>query len=251
MRSRVFATVAAAGVTLVPRLVRIKDRIDAYQDIAPRPGVSRNTVTVTAYACDDCGVKSTGSHHSSGTCDGLVLWVDDEWRCVGCGRPIDIAERCGECGSAVDVKRREVHLDLSPTHHPTVIEQAVHKATNVVRTKRECETLSFDYHLSAVAQRHSRDMAMRDYVSHESPDGTNPTDRYRIMGHDNRQSGENISLTYPGPNASSDSIAKEIVSGWMDSSGHRENILEDNWTEQGIGVYTARDGGVYTTQNFY
>ena len=213
--------------------------------------MSSNTVTVTAYSCPDCDATSIGSHHSGGSCDGLVVWMNDEWRCVACGTRININEQCIECGTSVEIKRRKVPIDQSPTHHPTVIERAVHKATNATRTTHGCEELSFDYHLSAIAQRHSRDMAMRDYVSHESPDGTKPSDRYRIMGHDDQRSGENISLTYPDPTTSPESIAKEILSGWLDSSGHRENILESNWIKQGIGVFAARDGGVYTTQNFY
>jgi len=53
---------------------------------------------------------------------------------------------------------------------------AVHKATNATRSEHRYAELTFNYHLSTVAQRHSRDMAMRGYVSHESPDGTKPSD---------------------------------------------------------------------------
>lgn len=92
---------------------------------------------------------------------------------------------------------------------------------------------------------------MRAYISHESPDETTPSDRYRMMRHDGRQSGENISLTYPDSGASPESIVKDVVAGWLNSSGHWEDLLATGWTKQGISVPAAQDRGLYTTQNFY
>lgn len=71
------------------------------------------------------------------------------------------------------------------------------------------------------------------------------------MTHNDRRSGENISLIHPDPRASSKSIGKEVVVGWLNPSDHRESLLVTGWTKQEIGVYATQDGGLYTTQNFY
>lgn len=213
--------------------------------------MSRATVSVTYYGCNRCGEYSLGTYHSDPGCEGLVIRTDGEWTCADCGVRIDTARRCFQCGSPVEVEQERLPVDYRRAVHPTAIEQAVHKRTNAQRKKAGYCTISFDYHLSGIAQRHSRDMAMRGYFAHESPDGTSPKDRYRISGHEDRQSAENLSLTYPDIDATPRAIAVEIVDGWMDSNGHRQNILEMSWTKEGIGVFLTRDGGVYTTQNFY
>jgi len=94
-------------------------------------------------------------------------------------------------------------------------------------------------------------MAERDYFSHTGPDGNDASDRYRIFGHDTRRCGENLALEYLNPTAAPEASAQTVVDGWMDSAGHRENILMENFDEEGIGVYLRPSGAMLVTQNFY
>jgi uncharacterized protein YkwD len=61
---------------------------------------------------------------------------------------------------------------------------------------------------------------------------------------------ENIAFYQPGPTISATELAERVVDGWMDSPGHRENILTNQFKGEGIGVYSRPDGTVFVTQNF-
>jgi uncharacterized protein YkwD len=94
---------------------------------------------------------------------------------------------------------------------------------------------------SEVAYLHSLDMDVRDYFSHTNPDGQLPWDRLAEAGIAYSTAGENIAWGYPSPEA--------VMTGWMNSSGHRANILRAGYTHVGIGVHT--DGfNIWWTQLF-
>ena len=117
-------------------------------------------------------------------------------------------------------------------------------------------------------------MAAKDYFSHDAPDGDNFEDRYRQHGYtckvytsSNRYlvGAENIAYTYAAQDVRTErgtlvnhrgnetSIARGLVRGWMNSTGHRENILTPDWETEGIGVAiasTSQGKRVYVTQNF-
>jgi len=93
-------------------------------------------------------------------------------------------------------------------------------------------------------------MCHRDYVDHASPEGDGPMDRYETYGHQTNISGENLARVSPPPSASPVEVARKITDGWMNSEGHRENILRPEFDREGIGVYVSRTGSVYATQNF-
>ena len=112
--------------------------------------------------------------------------------------------------------------------------------TNAERQKAGCPPVTSDRTLRSVATAHSEDMAERDYFSHTSPDGDGPEDRAAAAGYDG-YSGENIALGY--------NSAEAVVKGWMESSGHRENILNCSSTEVGVGVADS-SRGLYWTQMF-
>ena len=112
--------------------------------------------------------------------------------------------------------------------------------TNAERQKAGCPPVTNDRTLRSVATAHSEDMAERNYFSHTSPDGEGPEDRAAAAGYDG-YSGENIALGY--------NSAEAVVKGWMQSSGHRENILNCSSTEVGVGVADSSQG-LYWTQMF-
>ena len=149
------------------------------------------------------------------------------------------------------------------------VEKLVHKYINERRTDHGLGTLSFDTDLREIARYHSKDMAENDYFSHTSPDGESRADRYKKFGYDCRAyitdtryytGGENIAYTYYDTDvrtdngtvhhSNGDELAAGIVRQWMNSQGHRENILTEAWNNEGIGVYITSEGKVYATQNF-
>ncbi len=115
--------------------------------------------------------------------------------------------------------------------------QEVLDLVNSERAKAGCSPVQAQAQLTAAAQKHSEDMATQKYFSHNSLDGRSPWDRIRAEGYTYSQAGENIAMGY--------STATAVMNGWMNSSGHRANILNCSFTEIGIG-YDQR----YWTQDF-
>lgn len=114
--------------------------------------------------------------------------------------------------------------------------------TNTERRSAGCGPLSIDSTLTSVAQAHSADMARRQFFDHVNPDGASPFDRISAAGYRYRMAAENIAAGYRTP--------QQVVDGWMNSSGHRKNILNCGLTEIGVGYLTGGSYGTYWTQNF-
>ena len=126
---------------------------------------------------------------------------------------------------------------------------------NEERTSRGLSPLVWNPTIAKAAVNHSNDMAMRGYFKHDSPEGRDFTWRYSQVGFTCAISqgswiyggGENI--MYMEGYSGVDTIAKQSVKGWMESPGHRENILTTYFKNEDIGV--AKSGSkVYATQNF-
>ncbi|MGW8571121.1 CAP domain-containing protein [Streptomyces niveus] len=112
---------------------------------------------------------------------------------------------------------------------------------NAERAKAGCGPVSANSQLQTAALRHSQDMAAKDYFDHNSPDGKDPGDRITAAGYRWTTYGENI--------ARGQQTAAEVMKGWMNSPGHRANILNCAFKEIGIGVHDA-SGGPWWTQAF-
>ncbi len=121
-------------------------------------------------------------------------------------------------------------------------EQAVLTLVNSERAKAGCSALTANSTLASVARAHSADMAARRYFSHTNPDGKSPFDRMRAAGYSGRLMGENIAAGYR--------TAAAVMEGWMNSSGHRANILNCGYREIGVGFATGGSFGTYWTQVF-
>lgn len=206
------------------------------------------TLTVGDNRCPECDAVISSRYHVG--CDAPVLRIGGDWRCGACGVEMRPNTSCTECGGSRDITGVEVHVDKGTSTAPEQIETAIHRETNRVRRDHGLSELAYTHHLGAIALRHSRDMAQREYFSHESPDGDGPSDRYRQHGHSNRRSGENLAKEYAHLTQSATQIARNVVEGWMNSPPHRENILRGAFDAEGIGVYVDTDGAVYATQNF-
>jgi uncharacterized YkwD family protein len=118
-------------------------------------------------------------------------------------------------------------------------EQKVVDLTNQQRVKNGLPGLKVDLALSKVAREKSRDMSTNGYFSHTSPTYGSPFDVMKKFGITYRYAGENIAMGQRTP--------EEVVNAWMNSEGHRKNILSPNFTHIGVG-YVAQ--GNYWTQQF-
>ncbi|MBP8535294.1 CAP domain-containing protein [Streptomyces sp. MK37H] len=114
--------------------------------------------------------------------------------------------------------------------------------TNAERAAARLAPLAPDPRLTAAAQAHSDDMVARDFYSHTGPEGHQPWDRARAAGATHRGIGENIACGQRSP--------EEVVRGWMNSPGHRANILKPDFTHIGVGHATGSRAGTYWTQVF-
>ncbi|MFI8813095.1 MULTISPECIES: sigma-70 family RNA polymerase sigma factor [unclassified Streptomyces] len=128
----------------------------------------------------------------------------------------------------------------APPAPPSVAEQ-VTALVNTERATEGCAPVRGNGLMSTAAQRHSADMATRDYFSHTSPDGTDPGDRLTAAGYRWSTYGENIAKGQRTP--------ADVMSSWMNSPGHRANILNCSFKEIGIGMRNTGSGPVWT-QNF-
>lgn len=125
------------------------------------------------------------------------------------------------------------------------LEQQCLDEVNQVRRNRKLARLDFYDHLLPVAREYSRRMAEERFFSHSDPDGR--TVRERVDGADIRwrMVGENLAYSngYINPVAAS-------LHGWMDSPGHRRNILDPDFRLTAIGAWIDSDGTVYFTEIF-
>lgn len=121
----------------------------------------------------------------------------------------------------------------------SAFEQKVVELTNVERQKQGLKPLQLDTNLSKVAREKSSDMQRNNYFSHTSPTYGSPFDMMKKYGINYRSAGENIAMGQRSP--------EEVVKAWMNSEGHRKNIMSSNFTHIGVG-HVAQ--GNYWTQMF-
>ncbi|OEU91420.1 CAP domain-containing protein [Streptomyces oceani] len=126
------------------------------------------------------------------------------------------------------------------TGEESAAEAAVLKLVNEERARQGCRPVAHDARLAEFAGKYSVAMAEGGFFSHTTPDGRSPWDRAEEAGIDNLAA-ENI--------ARGQADAEAVMAGWMDSPGHRANILNCDYRTMGVGAHFA-DGGPWWTQNF-
>ncbi|MCX6696365.1 MAG: CAP domain-containing protein [Methanoregula sp.] len=158
-----------------------------------------------------------------------------------------------------------------PTIDQQMLERRVHELINQQRNSQSLSSLSYDPALVVIARKHSEDMAKNNYFEHVNLRGLDPSGRSSQAGYSCYKNygsyyttgiAENImqnnlytSTTYyngiPVHDWSTqEEIAQSTVNGWMDSAGHRKNILTSTYDREGIGVAISADDKVYITQDF-
>ncbi len=138
-----------------------------------------------------------------------------------------------------------------------VLERKVHDGINVERAEIiGSRLLRWDDRLNAIARAHSEDMTERGYFDHDTPEGLGPTERAEKAGYNCRKLfhyglAENITIELMSKDI--DKLAAAAVKGWMDSPGHRANLLGRQYDRTGVGASLGKWRGyqaVYLTQVF-
>ena len=127
----------------------------------------------------------------------------------------------------------------------TESERRAFEVTNELRLNDGFASLEWDAELCVIARRHSRDMSVLGFFSHQTPEGLRLKDRVRVAGIRYRVIAENIAYNqgFKDPGAFA-------VERWMISTGHRANLLSPEFRAAAVGSFVAADGTVFLTQIF-
>jgi uncharacterized protein YkwD len=121
-------------------------------------------------------------------------------------------------------------------------DQEILNLVNEERAKVGADPLQINQQLDQAADLHSQDQASMNTMSHTGSNGSEIGDRVQDAGYQYSTVGENVASGYPD--------AETVVAGWMESEGHRENILNSDFEDLGVGYSVGSDGNAYWTQNF-
>lgn len=125
-------------------------------------------------------------------------------------------------------------------------ERRTFELVNAERRSQGEPPLVWDAELSRMARLHSQNMAQQNFFNHAGPDGQGLRERSRANGVVGfRALAENLAFSKGFAD-----VASCAVVGWMHSQGHRDNILNEEFTRSGIGIARSADGRVYITQVF-
>ena len=130
---------------------------------------------------------------------------------------------------------------VTTTSGLTADEAKAFQLLNADRAAHGLPALKLNMNLVRLAEKYGQDMINRNYFSHYNPEGQSPFDRMQQAG---------ITYSYAGENLAINSNVKAAETAFMNSAGHRANILNTNFTEVGIGVRTNSAGSVYGVQEF-
>ena len=173
-------------------------------------------------------------------------------------RVADAQERTATRTAQEEIDRQTRVADAAAREETTItqLEMKIHEGINAERINYGGSALRWDDELAALARAHSDDMTRRGYFSHDTPEGLDPTDRLHRAGLSCRKGfhygiAENLAIETALGNL--ERTAAEAVSGWMNSSGHRRNLLNGRYGTTGIGASFGNWQGykaVYLTQVF-
>lgn len=137
---------------------------------------------------------------------------------------------------------RSVLLSYPAPTGNAALEAEVTRLVNAERTVTGCHPLTVDNRLGNAARKHSTDMAVNNYFSHTSQDGSDFTARITREGYTWSGVGENIAKGQHTP--------ADVMNSWMNSPGHRANILNCGLRDIGVGVAADSEGTLLWTQDF-
>jgi uncharacterized YkwD family protein len=214
---------------------RIVSNLLTYQHYNPRVDLklyenSLGDIAVISKKIDPVLKKSVLNSYSSG-----ILTGYDDGTFSG-NKTLTRGEAATVLLRIKDAKYRAKPKVVSENSYQTEILTLVNKERN----SRGLHSLVLSAAISKVTVEKSKDMAIYDYFAHESPNYGSPFDMMRKFGITYKAAGENIAKGHTTP--------AEVMKGWMDSPGHKANILSSNFNKIGIGMY--RGDSIYWTQQF-
>ena len=148
----------------------------------------------------------------------------------------------------VEQQPKESNIVPDNSNYIAEIEQAIFQRVNQERTAVGLPALSYNTTMQSYARIKSKDMGDNGYFSHEDQQGNLITVKMKADGISYRAWGENIA--YIKGMTGNSALATRFMDNWMNSSGHKANILSTNFSSVGIGVYKIGDT-YYATQEFY
>jgi uncharacterized protein YkwD len=146
--------------------------------------------------------------------------------------------------SVIPVKPAASPASASPaiTNPQDLFDQQILGLVNQERAKVGADPLKINEQLDLAADQHTLDQASMNKMSHTGSNGSNMGDRIKNVGYVFSSAGENVAYGFGD--------AAAVMNGWMNSEGHRQNILNPNYKEIGIGYAQGADGRPYWTQDF-
>ncbi len=161
-----------------------------------------------------------------------------------------VQEVIQESSNEVEVSRpdNEAQIPTYDSSYMAEVESMIFNKVNEERSKNGLAPLSYNGTMEYYARIKSQDMGDRGYFDHNNPEGELITAQMQRDGVSYSSWGENIA--YIGGVSDATTLANQFMTNWMNSSGHRANILSSNFTSIGIGVYKVGNT-VYATQEFY
>ena len=140
-----------------------------------------------------------------------------------------------ECDSLITAESKRLLMSSDQ------FDQRILELVNIERANVGLDSLSIDSQLDQAANLHTDEMVQADQMSHQLPGEASLGDRVSATGYDWTRLGENVAAGYTTPEA--------VVAGWMNSTGHRENILNPEFTHLGVGYENAPDNITGTPEN--
>ena len=163
----------------------------------------------------------------------------------------DVIVSTPEIGEAINIELEDTPQEMAPPSDfddsapmemATSMAQQVLNITNSQRARVGASPLRLQSQLIAAAQAHSNDMARHLFMSHTGSNGSSMADRIRRHGYRGGWLAENVAM--------GQSSSQDVMRAWMNSSGHRKNILRRNYRYMGIAYARGRNNRLYWTQTF-
>lgn len=175
--------------------------------------------------------------------DGSFCGNDSMKRAEACVVLTQLQEQLGQSGGQQSSNTQQ--SEVTQEDQIAQWEQEVFDLVNEIRVENGLKEFVYNETLAQTARAHSEDMMERGFFSHQNPDGESSSDRITAAGINWTQTAENIAAGYKSPEA--------VVEGWMNSPGHKANIL-GSCEEMGVGLAISQDSSdiykYYWTQNF-
>lgn len=228
----------AKGIDLKCRIIVKKSFISAGKDTVSLEKGQSKKITVTVKGSKDIAVKNSDKDVCSlswGKWDGNKITLTIKAKKNGTAKIKIYAKKF----TNLTAETIEVKVGGGDEKKKSAAEEVV-DIVNAERSAQKKSALKSDDTLNDIAAQRAREISQK--FSHTRPDGTKCSSLLQENGIVNVYAGENI--------AAGHTSAESVMDTWMNSEGHRRNILSDNYTRIGVGAYKASDGYVYWVQIF-